>query len=65
MLLDQQMFDDCLNSARYRSEVSEDYAAGLAAGVYGTPTFFLNGRKVEGSIPEDMFELIIMAFLEQ
>ena len=36
-----------------------DYQDGITAGVLGTPTFFLNGTKVEGSIPKEVFEQLI------
>lgn len=52
-------FRTCLDSGRKRAEVLEDYQAGLKAGVRGTPTFFLNGQKVEGAIPKEFFEQLI------
>ncbi len=59
--LDVSAFTACLDSGTYRAEVEQDYQAGLAAGVRGTPTFFLNGRRVEGAIPRDVFEAILRA----
>lgn len=61
--MDYNDFVACLNSGRYRSEVQEDYSDGVMAGVYGTPTFFFNGRRVQGAIPDDVFGLIVDAFL--
>ncbi len=61
--MDYNEFVGCLNSGRYRSEVQEDYADGVMAGVYGTPTFFFNGHRVQGAIPDDVFSLIVDAFL--
>jgi protein-disulfide isomerase len=57
--LNTQAFESCLSSGRKRQEVLDDYQDGLAAGVRGTPTFFLNGTKVEGSIPKELFEQLI------
>ena len=37
-------------------------AAGAAAGVRGTPTFFFNGVRVPGAIPEDTFVKLIERF---
>ncbi len=59
--LPEEKFTTCLDSGKYASEVQEDLEAGVAAGVRGTPTFFLNNRRVEGSIPKDIFKLIIEA----
>lgn len=57
--LNTAMFQTCLDSGRKREEVLADYQDGLNAGVRGTPTFFLNGQKVDGSIPKSMFEQLI------
>ena len=57
-----QKFESCLNSRRYKNEVAEDAAAGEAAGVYGTPTFFFNGQMVSGAVPEETLNQIIRLF---
>lgn len=57
--LDAALFRSCLDSGRKRAEVLKDYQDGLDGGVRGTPTFFLNGRKVDGAIPKDIFEQLI------
>ncbi len=61
--MDKRDFRTCLNSGRYTDEVVEDISDGSAAGVYGTPTFFLNGTRVEGAIPDDVLTQIVTAFL--
>ncbi|MBI4281070.1 DsbA family protein [Candidatus Uhrbacteria bacterium] len=60
--LDEPAFQVCLDSGRYAAEVEADYAEGKAAGVIGTPTFFLNGVRVEGAIPKDRLETLINQF---
>jgi protein-disulfide isomerase len=57
--LNTQVFESCLKSGRKQQEVLLDYQDGLAAGVRGTPTFFLNGTKVEGAIPKNVLEQLI------
>ncbi len=57
----EAQFVDCLDSGRYASEVDADFLAGAEAGVVGTPTFFFNGVKVEGSIPFSVFNDIVHA----
>jgi protein-disulfide isomerase len=59
--LDTELFLACLDSSRYSAEVMEDFLDGQSAGVYGTPTFFLNGVRVEGAIPEALLEEIILS----
>ncbi len=57
--LDEAKFNNCLDSGRYESEVEADFQDGLAAGVEGTPTFFINGRKVAGALDVASFKKII------
>lgn len=62
--LEGTAFDSCLASGQFAQEVVNDRADGLALGVRGTPTWFINGRKVEGVIPADTFRLLIDRFLK-
>ena len=50
-----------MDSGRYKTAVDADlaYANGLGSGGFGTPTFFINGRKVAGALPFDAFSQII------
>lgn len=57
--LDMVKFNQCFDTGRYKEEVEIDLADGKAAGVYGTPTFFINGVKIEGAIPRETLERII------
>ncbi len=59
--LNTTTFRSCLDSGRKRDEVLNDYQDGLNAGVRGTPTFFINGSKVEGAIPKNMLEPLILS----
>lgn len=45
--LERQRFAECLRSDRFQQEVSESYQLGEAMGVSGTPTIFVNGKRVE------------------
>ncbi len=44
--LDVGRFGQCLDSGRYRGQVLRDKSDGAKAGVSGTPTFFVNGKRV-------------------
>ncbi len=57
--LDGAALAACLDSGRYRDRVQADKLAGEAAGVEGTPTFFINGRKVVGAQPFPVFQAVI------
>lgn len=61
--LDQTTFDACLDSHRRLAEIRQDQADGNRAGVVGTPTFFLDGHRLEGVIPSETFEKLIAAEL--
>lgn len=58
--LDAAAFARCLSSGQEAAKVQADAAAGAAAGVAGTPTFFFNGVGVPGSIPAAVFERLIL-----
>ena len=52
-------FDACLDSGRHSEAVRLDLLAGTAAGVSGTPAFFINGRFLSGAVPFDHFAELI------
>jgi len=52
-------FKECLNSGKYEGEVMKDREDGAKAGVTGTPTIFVNGRKIEGAQPYEVFKQVI------
>jgi predicted DsbA family dithiol-disulfide isomerase len=58
------VFSDCLNNKNYLSSIRADYSDGQSLGVTGTPTFFINGYKIVGTITENQFEEIIQRFLK-
>jgi protein-disulfide isomerase len=51
-------FNNCLDSGKNREEVLKDFADGQAAGVTGTPVFFLNGKPIKGAQSYAAFEHI-------
>lgn len=48
--LDTTRFTAELTSGKYKSAVDKDFAEGERLGVQGTPSFFLNGKKYNGSM---------------
>lgn len=46
--MNKKLLDQCLASGRARIIVNQDYTVGFKQGILGTPTFFVNGVKVEG-----------------
>ncbi len=57
--LDASQFNACLESGKYADEVKKDLEEGQAAGVTGTPAFFVNGVLVSGAQPFSTFQQII------
>jgi protein-disulfide isomerase len=61
--LDLSEFDVCLKDPAQKAEVRKDFQDGGAAGVQGTPAFFVNGKLVSGAQPYQVFEQLIEAEL--
>lgn len=57
--LDVEQFQNDLDSKELREEVDNDYKSGLRAKVNGTPTFFLNGEKLQNPRSYENFRAII------
>jgi len=57
--LDAEQFADCFESEKYKDELLADLNDGDAAGVSGTPAFFINGRMLSGAQPFSAFQSII------
>ena len=52
-------FNTCLTDQTYASEVEDDFQEAITLGLTGTPTFFINGYRVEGVPSFDDFQGII------
>ena len=48
--LDMGAFRSCYNGNTYRQQVLDDLTRGRSLGVSATPTFFINGTKVQGYV---------------
>jgi len=57
--LDTDVFNECLDSGQYASEIQKDLTEGQSYGVTGTPTFFINGRLLRGAKPFSAFQAMI------
>ena len=56
---DPAKFKDCLDRQRYLPQIQKDLTDGQAFGIAGTPTYFINGYKLEGDVPLEIFIKII------
>ena len=57
--LDEKAFAACQADPKTAKGVADDHAAGAAAGVEGTPAFFINGIPLSGAQPAEAFAEII------
>ncbi|MBX3058703.1 MAG: thioredoxin domain-containing protein, partial [Anaerolineae bacterium] len=63
--LEPTPFSECLESGRYQSAVEADLNEGIAFGVRGTPTFFINGNIFVGAQPFEAFVQMLTAVQNQ
>lgn len=56
--LDQNRFSQDLDASEIKEKVKSDYQGGLQAGVNSTPTFFLNGVKLQNPRSYQEFETL-------
>ncbi len=61
--LDKDRFTACLGSGVKKQYVERDWEEGVRRGLKGTPTFYLNGREIEGPT-YDKIKAAILAGLE-
>jgi protein-disulfide isomerase len=57
--LDEAKFGQCYDSQVALPRVEKDLAEAAAVGANSTPTFFINGRRLEGAQPLENFKAII------
>ncbi len=63
--LDEKTFADALDSEAFASIIERDSSEAVALGVDGRPTFFINGRKLEGAKSFEAFKTVIDEILQQ
>lgn len=62
--LDVNQFSSCLSRAQFQSQLDTDLQDGIALGVRGTPTYFVNQRKVEGVITEEQWNTVLLEAIQ-
>ncbi len=63
--LDSAAFETCVTDRKTQALVEADLKAGEAAGVTGTPAFFINGIPLRGALPIEEFQKVIDAELAE
>ena len=55
--LSQSKYEACLNNPeKALVQIEENYRSGEKLGVTGTPSYFVNGRKIDGALPYEAFK---------
>ncbi len=54
--LQMESYTQCIDNGRYNDLIEENMAVARRAGVSATPTFFINGRILEGAYPFETFQ---------
>jgi len=67
--MNENEFNSCLDSEKYRQKVLDDFSYGSRIGISGTPAFFVGNQQVgfvqiSGAQPYSVFESIIEKYLE-
>ena len=62
--VDKNEFILCMETKKYQKQIDQDVADAAALGVRGTPTFFINGQKIEGAIPANIFDTILSSAVQ-
>lgn len=63
--LDLKKFKQRLHAADADARIVADQNLGATLGVRGTPAYFVNGRAVDGAVPELEFRLVVQEELER
>lgn len=63
--LDLKKFKTRLHSTEADAKITADQDLGHTLGVRGTPAYFVNGRAVDGAVPELEFRLVVQEELER
>lgn len=56
---DTVKFKECLGKQKYLPQIQKDFSDGQSFGSIGTPTYFINGYRIPGDIPYNVFVEII------
>jgi len=62
---DTTKFNNCLTNKTYLQQIQQNFADGQNLGVTGTPTWFINGNKIAGDIPYELFVGIVEKFIRE
>ncbi len=62
--LNADLFNACLDSGKYQAAIQQEKTQGASLGVQATPTFFVNGQKIEGAPSADRLGALLDGLLQ-
>lgn len=63
--LDAKRFKQRLHATEFDARIVADQDMGAALGIRGTPAYFINGRAIDGAVPDLEFRLVVQEELER
>ena len=62
---DLTKFTNCFDNKKYLQQIQQDFTDAEKLEITGTPTWFINGQKIEGDIPYELFIQIVEELLQK
>jgi protein-disulfide isomerase len=59
--VDMKAFDACLSSGKFKQRVADQREEGNKRRIRATPTFYVNGKRVIGAIPDDQLKQLLVS----
>ena len=59
--IDMRAFDACLSSGKFKQRVADQREEGNRRRIRATPTFYVNGKRVVGAIPDDQLRQLLVS----
>ncbi len=63
--INMMQFDGCMTSQKYAAIIDRDIQDGLDLKIRGTPTYFLNGKRIEGVQSEAIWKTLVIEAIQQ
>lgn len=58
--LDMNKFQSCFRAKKHQAEIDQDLRDGAELGIRGTPTYIVNQIKLEGVVPKNVWDTVIL-----
>jgi protein-disulfide isomerase len=59
--IDKKAFDICLSAGQFKQRVADQREEGIRRRIRATPTFYVNGKRFMGAIPDDQLKQLLVS----